>query len=321
MTAPDVERLACPLCSAVGPTVRYDFGQQAIVRCRPCGMMWLYPRPTLDELRDLYSACYFENDEFLANDNEHLYGYSDYVSERINKQYEYVPMSAKLHGLLTSRRPPGEVQALRWLDVGCGLGYLLEVAFDQGFAVKGLEFNEHAVEKIRAKYTFDVQHGGIADLVPNTRFQVISLMDVIEHLTDPLEDLRHLRRLVAPDGFLVVSTMDSDSLTCRLLGKRLEDFRRVREHLYFFSRNTIRDALAATGWRLVGIESLGHTFRVSMLIDRIELVSPLLGKTLRFFVRPRWLLQANFYVNPRTKILIWAVPSAPDSGARAERSS
>ncbi len=45
------------------------------------------------------------------------------------------------------------------LEVGCGLGYFLGEAFEEGFVVSGLEYNRHAVDRLREKYAFPIHHG------------------------------------------------------------------------------------------------------------------------------------------------------------------
>jgi 2-polyprenyl-3-methyl-5-hydroxy-6-metoxy-1,4-benzoquinol methylase len=266
--------------------------------------MWLYPIPSLEELHEVYGEDYFTNPNFLRNNNEMLFGYTDYISERINKQYGYRGVVTTARKLL---RATGSEGRLRWLDAGCGLGYLLDVAFDDGFCVHGLEFNSSAVEKLRAKYRFPVQWGGVEVLEDSAQFEVISLLDVVEHLRDPFSDLARLRQAISPSGVLVVSTMDSDSLVSRLLGKRLEDFRRIREHLYFFSRTTLERTLVRAGWEVVEIRSIGHTFQLGALLNRTAMIWPLVGGLAKA-VRPRWLLEANVYLNPGTKMIVFAKP-------------
>lgn len=272
--------------------------------------MWLHPMPTLDDLRRVYGDGYFSNAGLLQRAEAHIYGYVDYIAERINKQYGYRALVADTKAALAGEGKLLAGEKPRWMDVGCGFGYLLDVAFDGGFAVSGLEFNRHAVEYVRSKYTYDVREGTIADMPPGARYHVISLLDVIEHLRDPFSDLRRLRSCIHDGGRLLVLTMDSDSLVSRFLGKRLEDFRRIREHLFFFSRRSLSAVLEACGWEVVQIESIGHTFEIEMLLDRLASMAPRLARVLRAMVRPRWLLKANVYVNPRTKVLVTARPRA-----------
>jgi len=308
-----VEELACPFCGTRGPVPRYRFGSVSIVRCRSCRLMWLHPMPRLDDLRQVYGDAYFSNAGLLQQAEAHIYGYVDYIAERINKQYGYVALVGETRAALVREGSLPMEGKPRWMDVGCGFGYLLDVAFDQGFAVSGLEFNRHAVEYVRSKYTYDVREGTIADLPRGDRYHVISLLDVVEHLHDPFSDLRRLRHWIHDGGRLLILTMDSDSLVSRLLGKRLEDFRRIREHLFFFSRRSLGAVLDACGWEVVSVASVGHTFEVGMLLDRLSSMAPRLARVLRALVRPRWLLKANIYVNPMTKMLVTARPRGQGS--------
>lgn len=305
-----LEQLTCPFCGEPSPWVRYQItDDHCIVKCGGCGLMWLHPRPSLDELHEIYDEGYYHNEEFYDSGGASLYGYYDYIYERINKQYTYQKMADRADEMLGRDRHEDE-QPPAWLDVGCGLGFLMDVAFDHGYGVHGVEFNPYAVKAIQAKYTFPVTCGSIHDLDQDRRFEVISLFDVIEHLDDPFGDLGKLRSLVAEDGLLMLQTMDSESVPSRIIGKRLEDFRRFREHLYFFSRKSITRVLEAAGWEVADIVSVGHTFQLEMLLDRIALYTPRLVKVLKFLVWPKWLLDANIYVNPHTKMMVYARPKA-----------
>jgi len=300
------EKLRCAFCKCDSISEKYSFDNCSIYRCSDCSVMFLYPRPSLEDLRKVYDDNYFLNKDLLSSDSEYLYGYVDYISERINKQYGYTRIVDQAIDLLLSNNKQTKENPL-WLDIGCGLGYLMDVAFDKGFEVSGTEFNEHAVRYIKSKYIFPVKCGGIQDIEFDKKFDVISLMDVIEHLQDPFTDLTTIYDLMIPGGLLIVLTMDSDSLVSRLLGKRLEDFRRFREHLFFFGQKSIKTVLEHYGFEIQDIYSIGHTFQLRMLLDRIEAVySPILARIFRKLVYPKWLLDANFHVNPRTKMIVFA---------------
>ncbi|MBT3294344.1 MAG: class I SAM-dependent methyltransferase [Verrucomicrobia bacterium] len=296
----------CPLCGQSNPRVRYQFDACAIVRCRSCGLMWLFPRPLLEDLQETYGKDYFANERFMSNQNEYLYGYHDYIAERINKQFGYKKTVKKTKALLQAQ-PDGN-KAPTWLDVGCGLGYLMDVAFDQNFEVHGIEFNAAAVAYINSKYRYPTMLGTLEDMPHERKFDVISMMDVVEHFRDPFANLRKARELIEPNGYLLLSTMDSDSLMSRFLGKRMEDFRRTEEHLYFFSRATMARVLDECGWECVAMESIGHTFQLEFLLDRLALVSPFVARFIKACIYPKWLLEANLYCNPGTKFLAYAKP-------------
>jgi len=305
----DLKSVTCPYCASAGAKIRYAFHECAIVRCNSCELMWLYPMPSPDQLSEVYANEYFSNKGFLqGNNNLEIWGYTDYIAERINKQYQYQKLVRNSKNILLEQRGANHVGGNRWLDVGCGLGYLLDVAFDEGFAVSGVEYNHSAVEYIHSKYVYDVRHGDINDVKFDKLFDVISAIDVIEHLRDPFEVVRKMRQIIKEDGLLILGTMDSDSTVSRIFGKRLEDFRRIREHLFFFSRKTLADVLNRNGFDVIKIEYVGHTFQIRALLDRVNLMIPGIGNFLKMLIRPAWLLEANFYLNPRTKILIFAKP-------------
>lgn len=306
----ELKGLPCPYCKTTDPAIRYRFEDCAIVRCRACELMWLHPKPDPAKLHEVYDEGYYRNCDLLDGDNTKIYGYVDYIAERMNKQYQYKKIVDKVKGMLNHDGTDSDDFDRSWLDVGCGLAFLMDVAFDSGFSVQGIEFNSAAVDYIRSKYTFPVTLGALDEVDFTRKYDVISMMDVIEHLTDPIGDLAKLREVITDDGYLLVYTMDSDSFTSRLLGKRLEDFRRVREHLFFFSRRSISNVLNCCGWEVCEIQSLGHTFELNFLIDRIGLISPLASGALKAVIYPKWLLDANIYINPRTKMLVYARPKA-----------
>jgi len=132
------------------------------------------------------------------------------------------------------------------------------------------------------------------------------LFDVIEHLRDPFTALDRLRDALVPNGVLVISTVDAESLASRIIGKRLEDFRRTREHLFFFGRRTIRNVLEQHGFDVLSIRSIGHTFDLAFLLDRLTLYNKTIFGALRRLVVKLRLGTSQIYINPGTKMIVFA---------------
>jgi SAM-dependent methyltransferase len=279
--------------------VRYDFGREKIVRCVGCELMYLDPWPTEEETHAVYGDSYFENPRFMTGDSASLFGYADYIAERFIKQEQYVRIVHQIRRHLPSRPFPP-----RLLEVGCGFGYFLDTAFEEGFEVSGIEFNRHAVERLRRKYAFPILFGALEGLdLTAGAYDVVTMFDVIEHLRDPFGALDRLHRALAPGGLLIVATPDAESPVSRLLGKRLEDFRRTREHLFFFGRRTLARLLDAHGFDLLSIRSIGHTFTLAHLLDRLALYNRPLFTTLRRTATRLGLGGVRVRVNPMTKML------------------
>jgi 2-polyprenyl-3-methyl-5-hydroxy-6-metoxy-1,4-benzoquinol methylase len=291
----------CALCGGADAFVKYDFGRHRIYRCRACGLMWLHPQPSSEELGEVYGFDYYQNEKFFENQNETIYGYYDYLSERYIKQQNHDHLVASLRELVEGF----EAGRSRFLDAGCGLGYLLDVAFDKDFDVEGIEYNPAAAQRIRRKFTFPVFCGDLMDYEGGP-FDAVAMLDVIEHLPRPFESIRKVASLMKPRGVLMLSTMDSDSRVSRLMGKRLEDFRRTREHLFFFTRSTLTTALEREGFEIIRIDSYGLPIRMDFLTRRVKLALPRVGAALGWAIKLLHLSSLQFHFDPGTKMLMYA---------------
>jgi cyclopropane fatty-acyl-phospholipid synthase-like methyltransferase len=298
--------LACTACRNCGGTnwrVKYRFSSVAktIKQCGVCRLMVLDPLPTEADLKSVYNETYFANDQLVRYDVSKIYGYVDYISERINKQRGYQRICTKLKQYVRTTSPKPTL-----LDFGCGLGFFLDAAFDYGFALQGIEFNRWALDYVRSRYAYPV--AGFEMLTQlKQRFDVVVLFDVIEHLLDPFEFVAQLREAVADDGVIAVSTMDSLSLVSRMMGPRLEDFRRIREHVYFFSRSNLTDLLRRHGFEILEVSSLGHSFQVEQLVARITSALPSVGAPLSLLLKLFPFARGHsVYLNPRTKFIVYA---------------
>jgi predicted TPR repeat methyltransferase len=301
-SAPAASGFWCRHCGSQRSAVRYTFAEhdKVIRECASCRLMVLDPMPTEDELHAVYNEGYFENEQLTAADPAHVYGYVDYISERINKQKGYRVIGEELRGfLLTSRKRP------RLLDYGCGLGFFLDAAYEFGFDVEGVEFNRWAVGYIRSRYRYLVH--GPDDPKPAEQYDVITMFDVIEHLREPFQMLDAVHGMLADDGLLVVSTMDCTSVTSRLMGKRLEDFRRIREHLFFFDRANLSSILGKHGFDVLKVTSIGHSFELRLLASRMRATLPIVGAPMQWFLRVFPFMNGwSIYLDPRTKFIVYA---------------
>jgi len=106
-------------------------------------------------------------------------------------------------------------------------------------------------------------------------FDVITMWDVIEHLTDPLRDLRESHRLLRKGGLICIHTMNIESPLARLMGPRWPWL--MEMHLYYFSRRTLGEMLRKAGFTVVKMVTQGRFLRLGYLITRIEPYSSLVA--------------------------------------------
>ncbi|EKN00839.1 MULTISPECIES: bifunctional 2-polyprenyl-6-hydroxyphenol methylase/3-demethylubiquinol 3-O-methyltransferase UbiG [Acidocella] len=110
------------------------------------------------------------------------------------------------------RRAKGEGVSI--LDVGCGAGLLAEALAKDGFAVTGLDAGAEVIDVARGHaqgqgLNITYRHGTAEGLAAEgASFPVVTALEIIEHVADPLEFLKSLRALLAPGGVLFLSTLN-----------------------------------------------------------------------------------------------------------------
>ncbi len=137
-------------------------------------------------------------------------------------------------------------RANRWLDVGCGAGTLMRAASSEGWDVVGTEVAPAAANAVRAA-GLDVRTGVLADLdLPRAGFDVVSVVEVIEHVPDPVGLLAESTALVRPGGAVYLTTPHGRGISARLLGTRWSVVC-PPDHLQLFSDRGLEVALRRTG--------------------------------------------------------------------------
>jgi ubiquinone/menaquinone biosynthesis C-methylase UbiE len=93
----------------------------------------------------------------------------------------------------------------RLLDVGTGLGMLMCVAATHGWSVQGVEPSKIAAEWAR-KLTGSTVHNGVLEEIklPEKYYDVVTILDTLRHVPDPLSFLHSARRLLRPGGVMLV---------------------------------------------------------------------------------------------------------------------
>ena len=139
------------------------------------------------------------------------------------------------------------------LEIGSGAGWMLRALKHRGWKVIG---NERSVQRsvaTLAKEGFPIFVGGIDAVRPVPQFDLIILIQVLEHLADPLAVLQHCARLLTSGGTLVVAVPNLDSWQARICGAfwfHLD----VPRHLFHFTPSSLSQALEMVGLQVRTIE-------------------------------------------------------------------
>jgi SAM-dependent methyltransferase len=128
----------------------------------------------------------------------------------------------------------------RLLDIGAGTGMLVEQALKVGYDAVGVEPSKW-LQGQAAAHGLPVHLGIFPHPDVRGPFDVITLVDVIEHVPDPVGLLAQISKCLSPEGVALVVTPDVSSLAARLLGFKWWHFRIA--HIGYFNRKNLTLAL------------------------------------------------------------------------------
>ena len=233
-TSPARVRTPCWCGETRGPSIGDDYH-----RCAACGTAVLSTVPPGLRAR-------------VIDDDEHFYGKAYWLSYQTDRGLPDVAERARadlgerclfwLERLLESVRPPG-----RALEIGCGHGAFVSLLTELGFDAVGMDLSPWVVDFARRTFGVPVRQGTLETVAFEPGFACIAAFDVLEHLADPLGDVRRCAELLAPDGVLLLQT------PCyRDEGADWEMFQRD-EHVYLFTEASVRQLLQRAGFRDVDI--------------------------------------------------------------------
>ena len=191
-------------------------------------------RPYREFVKEHYSKEYFTGDP----------GRSAYVDYEQDK-----PLIVKNFGQYFRRISKWQSSG-KFLDVGCALGYGVEMAVWRGYDAYGFDPSTYATDRAKELVgSKRIKTGTIQDVIyARNSFSVITLFDVFEHLADPRKDLIKLKNLLTKDGILVIATGDTESFLAQVL-KRRWTFYIPPQHLFFFSQKTLSTILGQAGFK------------------------------------------------------------------------
>jgi 2-polyprenyl-3-methyl-5-hydroxy-6-metoxy-1,4-benzoquinol methylase len=199
----------------------------AIVKCKNCGLTYVNPRwkfaggvmPYTEEAEEAYFSDTLEKRKFAFDD------------------------------LIVYTRAKFQFADLRILDVGCGDGLILKECDRFGVQCDGFEISESLVRKLQNQFGKERILTGSLDTILEKTYNVVYLINVIEHLPNPLFTLKQIYRILKPGGVVFIHAPNFGGLPARLLGARWHQVEPLG-HLYYFNNRTLRALLQKTGFQV-----------------------------------------------------------------------
>src|SRR3989344_1291563 len=229
---------ACIICGSenrkvLRKKIRYGI-RRKVLQCVRCSLIFLEPLAGVSE-------AYYRSNKYRALHGPDLKKQSS-PREIFNTYLPFQkPIIQKLEPIL---RPNMKV-----LDVGCSTGHFLEALRGRVKPRVGFELDEAAVKFIKRNLNFKVYSEPIERVnMAEGPFDLITALQVLEHVPDPFGFLSGIAINLKPNGYLYLELPNvSDVLLTVFKVKEYEDFYYREPHVYYYSKDTLGALLKMAG--------------------------------------------------------------------------
>jgi len=231
----------CILCDTIDYKTIHQKNQYQYFRCLNCKLVSLYPRPTLQMLKEYYR-------NYLPDNHEDIRKWEAMIRPVVTKSADLINFRSRTNGK-------------KMLDVGCGHGFLLKEMKARGWDVEGLEVSQTGREYALRNWNIPIYSEPLENLgLPASTFDVVTLLYVIEHIFDPLSLLSEINQVLKPKGLILLRWPQTTPVV-KILGPLSNklDLYHTPYHLYDFSPKTIEKMLFLAGFKSVETIISGHT--------------------------------------------------------------
>jgi 2-polyprenyl-3-methyl-5-hydroxy-6-metoxy-1,4-benzoquinol methylase len=206
-----------------------------IVRCTHCGLIYQNPCITQEAMKHVYPESIIPE-------------YIDY--KKLLSTHKF----GLILDLVQKFQQGAKGKKLNALDIGTRYGVLPMLMKQQGLNAFGLEYNRKCVEAARHSGCDCIHQGELSGLkqlaesIGIQQFHVVTMIDVIEHLLHPTDEIKLISELQSAGDVMIVTTMDTDSLGHRLFQKYWYYIH--SQHTYYFTQDTLVKLYANLGYKL-----------------------------------------------------------------------
>ena len=261
-------------------------------KCKNCFLIFVWPIP--QHAVDLYSQDYFDG-------AKHGFGYVDYEEDKSAMTGTFNAYLERIERFIPKKG--------RILDVGAATGFFLRLALERGWGASGIEISNYAANIARQK-GLNVISGTLETTdFSLSIFDVITLWDVIEHLSDPKTHLIAANKILKKGGIIAINTPDAGSFAAKLLGKHWH-LLVPPEHLVIFNQRNLSMLLKSCGFDVLWTGKVGKKFTLQYAFQILanKLKSRIFGRMTEFF-KDNALGKINIPINLRDNFLIIAKKS------------
>lgn len=210
----------CRLCGNLSLKLFYRLETGKYIKCNKCGLVSVDPLP---DANYIFNRATMWAKEFHAKPEKVNQVYSRHFQEIAYNEYLQMAGQFRSNG--------------RLLDVGCGIGGFIDAASHCGWDSYGIDISNSV--RIPQSKGLKAFQGYIEEMnFMDNYFDVITMFDVIEHIVDLNSLMSSVRRLLRPNGGLIIVTPNIKSLTSRLLRSKWQAVE-PEDHYSLFSSSAL----------------------------------------------------------------------------------
>ncbi|MFC2124720.1 class I SAM-dependent methyltransferase [Bacteroidota bacterium] len=208
-------------------------------------------KPDKEELKKYYSEKYYKEE---SKYNKYQKEYTDpelfFINNRLNRKY------------LTLLHHYENLDDFRILDVGCGEGWGLKFFSNKGLHTTGIDYTKDAASWFKNATNNNFIEGDIFEIIENlivkgSKFNIILLDNVLEHVVDPEQLIKRMNLLLYDHGTLIVEVPNDFSILQQYLIKHkkinTEFWITYPDHLSYFNYKGLKSLFELNGWKTLTI--------------------------------------------------------------------
>jgi 2-polyprenyl-3-methyl-5-hydroxy-6-metoxy-1,4-benzoquinol methylase len=206
----------------------------------------------------------------------------------------------------------------RLLDVGCSVGFFLEVAQDLGFDVQGVELSSEAIAIAKESVRDKISHADANEHIRKfgVRYDVVTAYDIIEHTQNPKAFLIDLYNALEQKGVIAITAPDTDHFLRYVMGSSWSMLQPM-QHTFLLSKRSIKAMLTEVGFEDVLVLPAKKTLTLNYLFGQLSQTNPVISRLYNNYLAkliPSWFGDAPMDINIGEFFAIARKPSAHEHG-------
>ncbi len=263
---------ACPVCHEVNNEIlsgyksrNSPFNNKKLIQCLGCGLVFINPMPSPEELRSYYENVWFKDEAIASTAPEVDLVYRIQSEERVKYLSRHINLS----------------ECKKVLDVGAGYGYLYDALKKRevaGLSFYATEHNSANLNRLRGK---GIQVVADLDLIDEHSFDLVSLCFVLEHISEPCRFIQLIADRVKQGGYIFIDVPERD-----------DTFKKVIEpHVVIFTEKSLRKLADKLDLRIIHLTGYGvERFKMVMELNPLICVGM---KILRRIRKAWWCVKGD----------------------------